>query len=183
MSASTLHSDGIFSFDNRATSILTCSKDSTTKLSNLALTDDIAASSLRVIRTYDEYDIHQGHVIKCVRFQPRSEHIFANCGNSSSICIFDVRVESQAPSVRIESPHGRGTVNLIEWHPVNEYQMLSTGRSVAIALHDIRMPSDCPTNELIGHVAGSLCTTSQIYRPQYIDSGKLVVSPGERHDE
>lgn len=171
-STSSIHSAGIYSLDYREHRILTASKDSRTVFCSLATDGTISA-----IRSFDAH--HHGHVIKCVR--SRDQHVFADCGNSSSVCVFDLREPASEPVLRIEEPHGRGTVNVLEWHPTNEHLVLTTGRNVAIALHDLRRPTEAPTRELLGHIASNLASTKSIYRPLFLDRGRAIVSPGERY--
>ena len=85
---------GIFSMDCLGVRLLTAGKDGAVVSSRVTEGGGIAAQ-----RTFSEH--HGGQVIKCVG--QRDEAVFADCGNTRSICVLDDRIAGAAACVsRIE---------------------------------------------------------------------------------
>ena len=175
--STSVHNGGIFSMDcigadaeSTTLSILTASKDSSVCLSRL----DHGFTNLSVVRSFDAH--HEG-VIKCARFCPVDENVFADCGNDMKVCVVDVRDHSSRnASITIQTTHGRA-VNRITWHPLDRNLLLSTSFGATILMHDIRR-ADQPVFEFVGHTP--YANHKNIYEPVFMNTnaGCVVVSPG-----
>lgn len=106
----------------------------------------------------------------------RNESVMADCGADGLICILDMRL-SEPLVISIDTDNATG-VNVAEWCPSQENLLLSASKDPHICLYDIRNPNKY-LHKLCGHIDPKLQKCSHIYRPTFVDQGRVVASPGQ----
>jgi WD40 repeat protein len=194
-----IHDAGVYSMHCAGTHrVLTGSKDCSVVISTfdtLGLNPNTKkgstlSSTFSVVQRYD--NLHDGCVVKCVRWKPSISTmctngtndgdavVFASCGNDRAIRIVDTRIEGNSGptgggGLVLEGVHST-TINHIRWSPASEHVFLSASHDPAILLHDLRKP-ETALFSYIGHSPPGKRINS-IYQPVFVAGGTAIASAG-----
>jgi WD40 repeat protein len=145
--------------------------------------DSTKSSTFSVVQKYE--DLHDGCVVKCVRWKPSystgSESdaiVFSSCGNDRAIRIVDTRVQqnSGSGSLVLEGEHSTA-INHIHWSPTSENLLLSASHDPNLLLHDLRKPNTALFS-YTGHSPPGKRITS-IYQPVFVAGGAAIAAAGQ----
>ena len=161
-----IHDGGIFSMDYQPCgnqTVLTGSKDGSVAITQV--------DGLKQVTSFD--NVHEGHVVKCVKWRSKTNegdaNIFLSSGNDGKTRLHDIRSGSSSRVCFTAS----SVVNTLLWNPYDLNIFLSAGND-HLHVHDMRV-NERVLASLTGH---NDVGSSGIYQPIFVNQGKSILTAG-----
>ena len=122
----------------------------------MSLTALLPDAGLAMTPTRSWAALHDGQVVKCVRWASDGAPVFASCGNDGAVRVVDTRVGNGGETVLAEEAHGGQAVNCVRWAMGAPELLLTSGFDPAIRVWDLRSPN-AALHTFTGHLGSARC--------------------------